>query len=1022
MRPAKLVMNAFGPYRGKVELDFADFGASSIFLITGPTGSGKTTIFDAITYALFNQASGDMRETDMLKSQFATDEEECFVELTFELGTEQYRVKRSPRQMGPGARVKVRELPASVELYKEDRLVATSISEANGMIQDLLGLSYEQFCQIVMLPQGDFRELLQSNSGEKEEIFRSIFGTERIQHFQTRLKEKRRELQKEFEDFETRLEQSLSSIKDSEHPELQTAAAQMDYEKILELLKKLIASGKGTLKKTREAIDDLTTEETKTKDFKKLLEELGRLEETKKALEEQRPEIEEKIRALDLHAKASEVNREQMTYEKLVQLVDQTKKELAQKQQELGENAKRLKELQKRAEASDKEVARLGALREAIQKLQEALKKLHAIEEKQKQLQAYQSELEELMKKIKKSEKQETAFEKQIEELQDKLAKIDEWKADLKAEEKKQAQLKEAADELKHEKEQLENILENQENLADLMAEELEAKEAYEAAEEQYQEARAHYFGNLAGVLADALEQEEACPVCGSTHHPQPALFGADAVTDKELAGLEKKRNSQHSTFTKIAASVEQVGSHLQKQIALLPETAADYKQTLSEKEEKLKKASEALVACEETMTGLEDQLAQEEDWRQQLEQTREQRDTNKVERTTDQANAAHLEQMSSKLEKEMKETADSLHHDSAAEVQAELELLNEQIDQIEKEAKAISGDLSENRSEKASLKSAIEVLAQRQATDEKDLQDQKEKVAGLIETYAFEVSFEAYLLSETEEEEYKKGIKSFETEQLIHADQWKTATTKWEAAEDARSIAEVEQALERLDEEKERLEEKREKTVAQNSAYESTHQQIKENYAAYQEILEPLQIYDELSNIANGSTKRTSYVSFERYVLSIYFEEVLMAANHRFETMTNGRYELIRREDRTKGRGAEGLEIDVFDRYAGDKRSVKTLSGGETFKASLALALGLSDVIQNEQGGVHVDTLFVDEGFGTLDADSLEMAIETLMDLQATGRLIGIISHVDELKDRIPARIVVENRKEGSHSRIEVD
>ncbi len=1022
MRPTKLVMNAFGPYRGKVELDFTDFGASSIFLITGPTGAGKTTIFDAITYALFNQASGDMRETEMLKSQFATDQDKCFVELTFDVGTDEYRVKRSPKQMGPGARVKTRELSASVELYKEDKPLATSISEANNKIQHLLGLSYEQFCQIVMLPQGDFRELLQSNSGEKEEIFRSIFGTEHIQHFQNLLKDKRRALQKEFEAFENRLEQSVASIEDSDHTALQAAIEQMDFEKTLELLEERITEGQAALKETRKAIEDLTKEESKTTAFKQLLEELATLEETKKALDERQPEVDAQREALDLHKKAAEVNREQTAYEQLVQAVETAAEELAQKKKEQTENAKELDTLQEKEVVSNKEVEQLGAVREQIQDLKEALKTFRELEEKQEQLKKQQSEWEELTQKLNKNKEQETAFEKQIKEIKADLVKIEDWKEDLKIEEKKQAELKETTAALEKEKETLEKILDSQETLAEVMAEEKRAKAAYKMAESAYQEARAHYFGNLAGVLAQALEEAEPCPVCGSTQHPNPALAGIEAVSDEELAELENKQNREQTAYTKASAAVEQVGSHLQEQIALLKEETGNYKETLSEKETSLDEATDDLRACEPAIAALEEQIEQEKDWREQLEEIREQRDANTVEQTTQQANAEHLKTANHTLEAVIKELAESVPYESDQAVQKEIDTHNETIQRVEEAAQEISSALSENKRAEASLSSAIEVLTKRQQSDEKAMQEQKERLDALLKKYAFDASFDTYLLAKEKETAFQQSLKAFENEQLIYRNQWETANDKWAAAEDARSISALEKALAGLEEEKQALEAKRDDYVAQNKTYESSHQQIHENYTAYKEILEPLQVYEELAEVANGSTKRTSYVSFERYVLSIYFEEVLAAANHRFETMTNGRYEMVRREDRTKGRGAEGLEIDVFDRYAGDTRSVKTLSGGETFKASLALALGLSDVIQNEQGGVHVDTLFVDEGFGTLDADSLEMAIETLMELQSTGRLIGIISHVAELKDRIPAKIVVENKKEGSHSRIEVN
>lgn len=1022
MRPTNLIMNAFGPYKEKVELDFTKFGSSSIFLVSGPTGSGKTTIFDAITYALFNQSSGDMRKVDMLKSQFATDEDECYVELSFELGTDQYRVRRSPKQKGPGARKGSVQLQASVELYKEDKPIATSITEANQAIENLLGLSFNQFCQIVMLPQGDFQELLQSNSDKKQDIFRSIFGTEPIEQFQNRLKEKRRELKKEFNEFEARLEQSVRAVEDSENEDLQLAIEQMDYEKTLEILKELMTEGQKALDEARNAITKLAKEENKELDFKKILEELDLLEKTKKELEEKQPAIEAKNKSLDLHNKASEVDRENTAYEKLADTVKETEKALEKNREELVINAEKFEKLQEREAISNKEFKTLEGIRKSIQELEEALKVFTEIEKRTEELKTQEEELKELKNKIAKSKEQEVLLEKQTKELTANIEKIDIWKEELKQEEKKRVDLKEAVTDLEKENEKLEKLIENQGKLALLIAEEKEAKSKQDASEAAYQKARAHYFGNLAGVLAGELEDEEPCPVCGSDHHPNPAESGADDVTDEELERLEKIQGKDKNTYTRISVSVEQMGSTIQEQKAALKEKTDNYEETLEQKQEQLQTIKKDLKACEEALSMLEEQIENEKKWRTELEDTRGQREANKVEQTTYLADENNLTKANEKLEIAIKELADSLEHESNQAVQEEIDANNEKIKRIEKEADEIRKEVSDNKSRKSSLESAIEVLSARQITDKKELQKQKEKTEQLIKKHGFEDSFKGYLLSKEKEKELKEEIQAYEKKELIHSNKWKDARDKWEKSEDKRSIDEVEEALEVIEEKKEHLEEQREKIVEQNRDYESSHNQIYENYTASKEILEPLQVYADLAEIADGTTSRTSYVSFERYVLSIYLEEVLAAANERFETMTNGRFEMVRREDRTSGRSAEGLEIDVFDRHSGKTRSVRTLSGGETFKASLALALGLSDVIQNEQGGVHVDTLFVDEGFGTLDADSLEMAIETLMELQSTGRLIGIISHVDELKDRIPARIVVENKKQGSHSRIEVD
>ena len=1022
MRPTNLVMNAFGPYKEKVELDFTKFGSSSIFLVSGPTGSGKTTIFDAITYALFNEASGSMRDVDTLKSQFATDEDECYVELSFDLGVDQYRIRRRPKQKGPGTRKGSVKLQSSVELYKGDTPIATSITEANETIESLLGLSYKQFCQIVMLPQGDFQELLQSNSDKKQDIFRSIFGTEPIQKFQNRLNEKRRELKKEYSKFEAQLEQSVRTVEVSENEELTLAIQEMDYEKTLEILNELIFEGKESLLEARNSISKLAQEEKKEQDFKKLLEELENLEKQKQELQEKKPEIEEMKKSLDLHEKASEVERENKAYEKLAETVKDTEDALEKNKEDLSKNRTEFKQLEEREKSSDEEMKTLEVIRKSIQEQEEALKLFDEMDKKRTELSTQEKQLKDLKKKLEVSKKQAILLENQMKELTTNLEKMVIWKEDLKTEEKNQVNFKQTVIDLKTEQEKLEKIIDNQGKLAQFIQEENEAKNKLEVSEAAYQKARSYYFGNLAGVLASELEEAEPCPVCGSTHHPSPAETGMDDITDAELEQLEKTQTEDKNSYTRISVSVEQLGQTIQDQGASLKNQTDNYKEALADNNNHLKTVNDNLKTCEEIIDKLEDQIKNEKKWRTELEDLREQREANQIEQTTYLADEKNLIQANEKLGSDMNKLAEAIEYESKEVVQKEMDTHNEEIKRIEKEASEIRKEVSENQSQTSSLESAIEVLSTRQKMDIKELEKQKELTEKLIEKHGFKEYFNIYLLSKEREKESQEAIQTYEKKDLIHKNHWKDASEKWEASEDKRSIEELEEALQKIEEKKEELEEKREKIIEQNRDYESSHQQINENYTASKEILEPLQVYADLAEIANGTTNRTSFVSFERYVLSIYLEEVLLAANERFEIMTNGRFEMIRREDRTGGRSAEGLEIDVFDRHSGTTRSVRTLSGGETFKASLALALGLSDVIQNDQGGVHVETLFVDEGFGTLDADSLEMAIETLMDLQASGRLIGIISHVDELKDRIPARIVVENKKQGSHSRIEVD
>ena len=1021
MRPIQLTMNAFGPYRGEVALDFTDFGASSIFLISGPTGSGKTTVFDAITYALFNRASGEARELDMLKSQFATDEDECFVELTFEMVTDQYRVRRRPQQTGPGVRTKTRNLPAEVEFYKEETLLETG-RDANDAIENLLGLSADQFRQIVMLPQGEFRRLLLSNSNKKEEIFRSIFGTQRIQHFQETLKERRKQLRSEYKVFESRLEQILNGINTEEDAELTVAVEQMDFDQVLAILKVRIEAMRKELEETRKKLVKLGDKEKLTEGHKQLLETIAQLEEGKVQLDKQEAEIKKAQDMLAWHKKAKAVHVEHEAYEHQRKELTETEKQLTENKEAQTVILEEMEDLKKREAEAKTAEQELDTVRAEMTQLQVELKQFEELEQKQTALMKDRQALKESQVSVTEMGQLVQKFAQEIQTLVADIEQLAVWQEESKAEQKKQQTLKEQHDQLEKEEQAVKKMLLLQGELAVLLKQEEGAAATYEASEKVYREARTKYFGNLAGVLVGELEEEEPCPVCGSVHHPKPASLTADTVSDEELADFEETRDQDRAVYTEISAALKEKGRQLKEQEVLIEGESTDYSEVLEKVQTEKAEVVEELDQTEKALADLEEKLGQEKAWRETLEKAREDRQSVQLALMKEEGVADNLEKRIAETETAIAALNESLTFETVQEVQKELDVKETTIKQVIEEVEAVRKALTAKLGEKAQTEKAVSMLGEQQENQETAKIKQKERVDTLLEAYDFEEPFTTYLLEPAQEEEYVEAIQTYEKERHYNTRQLEQTKDQLGVYEESRTVEELEAELSGITEEKTRLEAQRDDFIAGQREHTNSFGQIESNYADYKKLHEPLAIYEELADVANGSSDRTSYVSFERYVLSIYFEEVLYAANQRFETMTNGRYELVRREDRTKGKGAEGLEIDVFDRHVGASRSVKTLSGGETFKASLALALGLSDVIQSEQGGVHVDTLFVDEGFGTLDADSLEQAIETLMELQATGRLIGVISHVDELKDRIPARIVVENIQEGSHARIEVD
>ncbi|HIZ70839.1 MAG TPA: SMC family ATPase [Candidatus Atopostipes pullistercoris] len=1021
MRPTRLVMNAFGPYRGKVDLDFTKFNNSSIYLVSGPTGAGKTTIFDGICYALYNKASSTVRDTDMLKSQFATDEDRCFVELTFEIGTTSYRVKRIPKQKGPGARGNTINQAREVEFYKEGELLDTG-TEADKAIEHLLGLSYEQFRQIVLLPQGEFRKLLLSNSREKEIIFRNIFGTEMIQNFQENLRIKARDLNKAYEEYGMLLDQSLASIEFEADDELAKAIEKTDYEKILNLLAEKIDKENHALTLKKQAILQFEQLERKNERWIQQLNEYQMLKIKEKELAERSTDIQTLKKALIQNDQAREIKRE---HDKLKELESEREK-LAQKLQEKQEKLihinKEREHLLSQQERSKEDEAQLEDIREAIKQLEEERTLFEKRDQLNAEALAAEKEQKEMTAQIKQLEEEAVAYDKKIQTLSGNLEELSLQRSRLEEKRKELAELEDAVHKNQQEKEHLEKLLGLQDTLAHQIKKDQELSTQLHKSQKQYDQARQHYFGNLAGILAVELVDEEACPVCGSVHHPHPAQMDENTITKAELEKYEQTKNKDQTACTQLMAEIRQTEDQINEQKASLSHFEGEYSKGLEEVSKEEQKLKEKQQQLQGVIRELEDYISKEAQWRKDLEKAQYSNQKNALNIQKQKTHQQMLREQLEKMAEDVQVIEKKLTHTDVNEVEFKMNEKKKSILNIQGEATRIQETLNKKEIEHSQVETSIEILSEQQSQNKEKRTKQKELFESQLEKYEMDQNYSKFLLEKNIAEKYQQQIKTYEND----ASYTRKQRIKIEEAlktygEASPAVAELEEELEKTRALKREAEDTREKIIRKVSRLENSYQEIQKNYESSKELLGPLAVYQELSEVANGSTNRTNRVSFERYVLSIYFSEILVAANKRFEKMTNHRYELVRREEKTKGGAADGLELNVFDRYSGHKRSVRSLSGGETFKASLSLALGLSDIIQSQQGGVRVDTLFIDEGFGTLDANSLESAVETLMELQESGRLIGIISHVDELKDRIPSRILVESKKEGSHARIEI-
>ncbi|GEK91132.1 AAA family ATPase [Alkalibacterium kapii] len=1018
MRPLKLIMNAFGPYKDTVTIDFTEFNQSSLFLISGPTGAGKTTIFDAIAYALFDSASGDTRGKDSFKSDHATDLDLCYVELEFELGKNTYKVRREPEQTGPGTRTKTKQVKSSVEFH-QGKSVTTKIAEANQKIQELIGLTYDQFRQIVMLPQGAFKKMLESNSRQKEEIFRNIFETDIYERFQEELKKKAKDLSDQRKGYELALQETFKRIDSEENDALEKAIEQFDVKTVLNELEQLLNNENEKLKTAKAKVMQLQEEKIRQTKLLEMLEKKEKLSEEKARLDEKEKTVAQYKTQLDQHKKAEALAQAQSN-------VKETHEEKETNQirvLELTEKIKQIKidlaNVEERYQTASKDYAKLDEVRKEIQRLKDELKHYETIKEKKVRLSALEKEEKEMQTQTESLTEHQKELKGNLEKVKEKLTQITKIREELTDDYKALGIKKEEQSQLNQRFGALKEICQWREQGVKLKKDFQQAKRRLKEIRENWQSAQSAYFSQLSVVLAGELEEGEPCPVCGSVDHPEKAHAQPEDVTKEQVAELKKEKEAAESLFNRLVTQSEHLADQVNKRSEALGLAPTD----AEAEKEAIKEQTEALA---QTITALQtENEKKEKDVKQEAMYTEQLSDLEKQEREMAEAlskNKATIENTRTRMEeiiREITELEEKLTFESKEQVSDLIKTKEKRIREVEKLEKNIREEQNVLKNTLAAFETEWNLTGKRI----KELNEKEEKLTGIFQEQlkASELGekYQELLLEEERVKKMQEAIQVYGEARAVHNSASKEVTDFLEKAQDIQTKEEHENHLSEIAAGIPEWEQTRDaylKIASQNQAAKET---IKKYQEQSEHIEADYQLYGELSRMANGA-KETDYVSFERYVLGIYFEEILEAANIRLALMTNNRYEMHKKNEKAKGAGPQGLDIDVFDHHTGKSRGVSTLSGGETFKASLALALGLSDVIQSQNGGVSVDTLFVDEGFGTLDSDSLDNAIQTLLDLHERGRLVGIISHVEELKTRIQSHIIVEKNASGSQAYVQ--
>lgn len=896
MRPKKLKLSAFGPYAGCEELDMERLGTGGLYLITGDTGAGKTTIFDGIVYALYGAASGENREPAMLRSKYADAQVPTEVELLFENGGQEYKVRRNPEYERPAKKGGGMTLQrAEAELTYPDGRVVTKQKEVNKAIIEILGLNRNQFLQIAMIAQGDFQKLLLADTKERQGIFREIFKTGGYQILQEKLKAESGKLSDELEFARRSVNQYLEGVLGKEEINF----AKLPMEEAITAIKELIG------------LDQEETENINCK-LQNLQKELEQIQEHLQKAQTR----EQTIRTLEL-AEADYIKVQEQG-EKIQQEWEGQKK----KQENREELEVKIAQIQ----------TQISIYQELEEKKKRIIERKKFLKEEKERLQTQDIEREELQKRLKDDESE---------------------KIQLENEPERKTELLFRKEKLDSEKEELKQVVENTKKYHLLCGKLSEIQEQYvdkaQIAKErktEYDLAYQTFLDGQAGVLAKHLKEGEACPVCGSKEHPKKACGTEYIPSQKELEEVKRKweqaRNQMEASSQEAAELLGKVNAQ--------KERAADQKQI----EEQEKRLTDEEYKLQEQMKSNKKKVERYQLLQNQIQKIQEQITTKREEREKISGQIAALKAEIDMENKQFEEQQRNLRYEDWK--QAEIELQNLQ---------------TVKRNSRAEYEAAQKNL-QKWNGDMRKLEGKLEQCNKQLENLG---------------------------EFFVEREQEKKTTLVEQRADYERMLKELQLRL-----------------ATNQKALLNIEQKSKDIIVLEQKWA----LVKALSNTANGNISGKEKIMLETYVQMAYFERILQRANVRFMVMSEGQYELARSVVAGNNRSQSGLELDVIDHYNGTRRSVKTLSGGESFKASLSLALGLSDEVQSRAGGIRLDTMFVDEGFGSLDEESLEQAIKALAGLTEGNKLVGIISHVGELKERIDRQIIVTKEKAGG-SRAEI-
>ncbi|WP_186175354.1 AAA family ATPase [Vibrio jasicida] len=1006
MKPIKLTMQAFGPFAQTETIEFDKLGTNPLFLINGPTGSGKTSILDAICFALYGETTGNERQGIQMRCDMAAPTLLTEVTLEFSLHGKSYRVIRSPEQEAPKARgegMTVRKHTAALyEITDEEKLITSKTTQVKTEVTNIIGLNETQFRQVMVLPQGKFRELLLATSKEREEIFGQLFQTDIYKKIEYALKDKASAISKAKDEFDNQIRGAL-----------QVAGVSSEAE-LTEQREALASQFESVQKQEQESLAQLNAVKTELQKAEALSNEFKKREQAEIALKqhlEQSDAISSRQLQLDNAKRASKVELPYVTLQNASKQTQELEQKVAKLSQELTVANDAVKSKEGALQIAKEQSAQLPKLTEQQYQLEGMKGKLVEKSELEKAINAglkQKSEFEATLKKyITLKEKltlEAQQGQKSLDQARVDVASIGSVEAEIKQQQRLMQDLQKLTG-LNQELAKLDALTPSKQALVD------QAKARYVELQRSADTLELSWHNAQAAVLAQRLQAGEMCPVCGSVEHPQPAQFVGEEVTKEQVQRARNTEREGQVALNQLSNQLEQhniaVGQYKQQIEQLSVELGQNASMDLSALQASMQQLNERLqqlssinlVQLEQSVNELNQRCVTGEG---KINDLQNQMAANE---STIKGNQEQLAKLSASLDAK---------YSSLEVLEQDIVVIQKQITELNTAFESAQNHLQQAVLAKTNIESQLTTNQQWLNEALERLNTAKTDWAQALQASAFEdeAQFLASKADEAEMQVWQQEIEAFKQTQI------KLEQTLTDLSSTLKDLVlpDLEGLNVKLNSIQQSYVEARNQLDSTRSLFERL-EKVRNDIATLHDkntkLEDEYKVFGTLYDVASGKTG--SRISLHRFVLGVLLDDVLIQASQRLSLMSKGRYILARKTEGFKGAAGRGLDLVVEDSYTGKTRDVATLSGGESFMAALALALGLSDVVQSYSGGIRLDTLFIDEGFGSLDPESLDLAIQTLVDLQQTGRMIGVISHVSELKEQMAQRIDVEPSRLGS-------